>query len=68
MESKYFNQEERLLTVIEIARFLNVSTAVIYKWTYFKGMPRIIMSVNNRIRFKQSEVEAWLKGKGLITG
>lgn len=66
MESKYFGSEERLLTVIEIARYLNVSTSTIYKWTYFKGMPCISLSVNGRIRFKQSDVEEWLNGKGLI--
>ena len=61
MENKCFNQEERLLTVLEIARFLNVSTSVIYQWMYKKQMPRIKLGVNGKIRFRQSDVERWLK-------
>jgi len=61
MENKCFNQEERLLTVLEIARFLNVSTSVIYQWMYKKQMPRIKLGVNGKIRFRQSDVEKWLK-------
>ena len=61
MESKYFNQEERLLTVADICRILNVAPFTIYKWRSYKKMPYLKFGVNNRIRYRLADVMRWLE-------
>ncbi len=61
MESKYFGNEERLLTVADICRILTVAPFTLYKWRTYKHMPYVKLGVNGRIRYRVSDVEKWLE-------
>ncbi|MCX5679689.1 MAG: helix-turn-helix domain-containing protein [Candidatus Omnitrophica bacterium] len=61
MENKYFDDEERLLTVTDICRIINVTPLTLFKWRREKGMPYIKLAVNGRIRYRLSDVMKWLE-------
>lgn len=51
--------EERLLTPAQLAEHLGVSVATIYQWRYrSEGPPGF--KVGGRVRYRRSDVDAWL--------
>ncbi|WP_435273630.1 helix-turn-helix domain-containing protein [Streptomyces parvulus] len=57
---------DRFMDVKETAKYLNVSISWLYKNSARSGMVmyRFGGGVNAKIRFKMSEVEAWVKQQG----
>lgn len=58
------NQREPLMTVQEVADYLQVPKASIYAWNsrgWNPGPPRY--KVGKYVRYKRSEVDAWLETK-----
>jgi excisionase family DNA binding protein len=51
----------RLLTVQEIADYLQVRPSTIYQWTHQGFIPHV--KLGNRIRFRLSQVDRWLEKK-----
>lgn len=55
--------EDHLITLAEIKKQLSVSTATIYRWMEREGLPRPIRFSSQTVRWKQSEVNAWIEQK-----
>ncbi|MGH8936986.1 MAG: helix-turn-helix transcriptional regulator [Acidimicrobiia bacterium] len=51
---------DRLLSVQELARYLDVPVATIYAWRY-RGEGPPGFRVGRHLRFRQSDVEQWIK-------
>ncbi len=49
---------QRLLTVEEIADYLQVKPSTIYQWTHKGFIPHI--KLGNKVRFKLSKVDKWV--------
>jgi len=54
--------EDRWLSVIEIANYLGVSKDTIYNWINSKKMPA--HKIGRFWKFKQDEVDSWVKSGG----
>lgn len=55
-------QQDRLLTVPELADYLVVSAATIYQWRYLgKGPPGF--RIGRHVRFRRSDVDEWIEGR-----
>lgn len=54
---------ERLLTARELAAVLGFSSSTIQDWAEAGSMPGF--KIGGRLRFRLSEVEAWLEGRRL---
>jgi len=52
---------EKLLTVVEIAQYLQVQPSTIYQWTHQGYIPHI--KLGNFVRFRVSQVDRWLENK-----
>lgn len=52
---------EKLLTVEQVAEFLQVSKLLIYKWVYYKYIP--YFKIGNQVRFKEASLDRWLLRK-----
>ena len=52
---------DKLLTVEEIAEYLNLKPSTIYQWTHQGFIPHI--KIGNRVRFRMSQIEKWLERK-----
>lgn len=50
-----------LMTAKQLADFLNMPLSSIYSLTHQRGIPFI--KINQRLRFRPSEIEDWLKLK-----
>jgi excisionase family DNA binding protein len=50
---------ERLLTVDQIAAYLQVKPSTIYQWTHEGYIPHV--KLGNLVRFRVSTVEGWLE-------
>ncbi len=50
---------ERWLSVIEIAGYLGVKQATIYKWVHLKKIPS--HKVGRLLKFKSSEIDNWVE-------
>ncbi len=50
---------QRLLTVEEIADYLQVKSSTIYQWTHQGYIPHV--KLGNRVRFKLSQVDKWVE-------
>jgi len=58
--------DHRLLTVAELAEFLQKPKATIYAWKYRgEGPPAI--RVGRTLRFRESDVNAWLDRQAVAT-
>jgi excisionase family DNA binding protein len=58
--------EERLWTVPELARFLGVPVATVYKWrTTGDGPPGL--RIGRHLRYREREVLAWLDTRRDVT-
>lgn len=55
------NQNERLLTITELAERLNVSVATM-RWRRDLGLPPHPIKVGRNLRYPESEVDAYIKG------
>ena len=54
--------DERLLTAREVAELLGVSTETVLRWTRAGDLPAIRLP-GGAIRYRPSELEAWLAGR-----
>ena len=52
---------DQLLTVEEIAEYLNLKPSTIYQWTHQGFIPHI--KVGNRVRFRINHIEKWLESR-----
>jgi excisionase family DNA binding protein len=50
---------QKLLTVEEIAEYLQVMPSTIYQWTHQRFIPHV--KLGNRVRFRMSQVDRWIK-------
>ncbi len=50
--------EERLMSVHEMAEYLNVNISTIYMWSQKGQMPAL--KIGNLWRYRRSEIDAWL--------
>ncbi len=50
---------ERLLTIDEVADYLSIPVGTLYQWRY-KGTGPRGLRVGRHVRYRRSEVEAWL--------
>jgi excisionase family DNA binding protein len=50
---------QKLLTVEEIADYLQVKPSTIYQWTHQGFIPHV--KLGNRIRFRLSQVDRWIE-------
>jgi excisionase family DNA binding protein len=57
-----FDSERRLLTVDELAGRLGLMRDTLYHWRMRGEGPQAI-KVGGRVRYRQSDVEAWLKSR-----
>ena len=61
MEKNRPEMEERLLTIDDVAEFLQVNPMTIYSWVRDGKIPAF--KIGKVLRFKKSEIDAWLKKK-----
>ena len=61
MEKNRPEMEERLLTIDDIAEFLQVNPMTIYAWVRDGKIPAF--KIGKVLRFKKSEIDEWLKNK-----
>jgi len=62
MKSKHQNMIERLLTVPELAEWLNISVKTIYRMTARREIPFYRLGSGKKgIRFKLTEILKWLE-------
>lgn len=52
-------QDERFITLRELAEYLSVSEALIYKWSERQKIPGY--KIGRVWRFKKSEMDDWIK-------
>ncbi len=50
---------QRLMTVEEIAEYLQVKPSTIYQWTHTGFIPHV--KLGNRVRFRLSQVDRWVE-------
>ena len=50
---------QKLLTVEEIAEYLQVKPSTIYQWTHQGFIPHV--KLGNRVRFRLSQVDRWIE-------
>lgn len=50
---------EKLLTVKDLSKWLQVSPALVYKWVHYGFIPHL--KIGSVIRFQEKQVERWLK-------
>jgi excisionase family DNA binding protein len=53
-------QQDRLITIQELAEYLGVPVATVYQWRYRKEGPTGFR-VGRHVRYRWSEVEAWIE-------
>ncbi len=52
---------ENLLKINQVSQILNISIKCIYKMIHYKQIP--FYKIGARIRFREKELEIWLKNK-----
>jgi excisionase family DNA binding protein len=58
---RYHN--DPLLTAHDVASWLGVRVETVYQWHSQHGGPRSVRLGKRAIRFRRSDVEAWLEGQ-----
>lgn len=54
---------QKLLTVEQIAEYLQVKPSTVYQWTHQGYIPHV--KLGNRVRFRVSQVDRWLERKSV---
>jgi excisionase family DNA binding protein len=54
------SEQERLLTLKEVADFVGVAPATLYQWRHRGEGPTGYKFGSGRVRYRMSEVQAWL--------
>ena len=57
-------QDQRLISVLEVAYRANLHPATIYRKALRGEIPGLVR-LGRTVRFKESDIEAWLKGEPL---
>ena len=52
---------ERLLTITDLADYLNIPVGTLYQWRH-KGFGPVGMRVGGHVRYRRRDVEKWLDG------
>jgi excisionase family DNA binding protein len=52
---------EKLLTVQQVSDLMQISRSLVYKWIHYDFVPYV--KIGNIVRFKESELNRWLKNK-----
>ncbi|WP_369370129.1 helix-turn-helix transcriptional regulator [Promicromonospora sp. Populi] len=55
--------KKRLMTPEELADYLSVTLHCVYAWSSRGGGPRVLR-VGGRLRYRETDVEAWLDSVG----
>lgn len=50
---------EKLLTIDEISKILQVSKATVYRWVHYDFVPHI--KIGGAVRFNEKAVQKWLR-------
>jgi PTS system nitrogen regulatory IIA component len=53
--------DERLMSVQEMAEYLNVNISTVYMWSQKGQMPA--MKIGKMWRYRRSEIDAWLNSR-----
>jgi excisionase family DNA binding protein len=61
MEAMESRALQRLMTVNEIAEYLQVKPSTIYQWTHQGYIPHV--KLGNRVRFRLSQIDVWIEKK-----
>jgi excisionase family DNA binding protein len=56
------DQVKRLLTIQQLAEYLDVPTATLYAWRY-RGVGPPGFRVGKHVRFRWADVERWIEGR-----
>jgi len=59
MPEKYFNSEERLLNMQEVARYFHVSRNIFMNLVKTELIPHVV--IGKRIKFIPEEIQKWLR-------
>ena len=51
--------KEQLLTVKDLAEYLQVSKSLVYKWVHYGFVPYV--KVGSLLRFNATQIENWIK-------
>jgi len=57
----YPKSEPRLMTVAELADYLRISRASVYRLVRSRQVP--VSSVGRQLRFRRDSIDRWLQGK-----
>jgi len=52
---------DKLLTIDDLARILNVKKSTIYQWVHMRLIPYI--KVGRFVRFREKDIQRWLKSR-----
>jgi len=55
--------KDRMLKVSELATFLGVAPSTIYRWLEANKLPQPYALGESAVRWRMSEIEAWLEEK-----
>ena len=59
----YLGSESKLMTVVEVAEYLRISRASVYRLVRSREVP--VSSVGRQLRFRRDSIDRWLQGKEL---
>jgi excisionase family DNA binding protein len=57
----YLRSEPKLMTVAEVAEYLRISRASVYRLVRSRQVP--VSSVGRQLRFRRDSIDRWLQGK-----
>jgi len=58
---QFFEKSERLLTVIQVSSYLQISVKTLYQYVYKRLIP--FVKVGRLVRFRATEIEQWLQNQ-----
>ena len=57
----YLRNESKLMTVSEVAEYLRISRASVYRLVRSRQVP--VSTVGRQLRFRRGSIDRWLQGK-----
>lgn len=57
----YLGNEPKLMTVVEVAEYLRISRASVYRLVRSRQVP--VSNVGRQLRFRRDSIDRWLQGK-----